>query len=184
MGLIIFIESLCRSFFPLLTFIKTFFFQLLKSILCSLTEVYITDWMSLPQGFNLPPTEHFYIRDWGKPCPLEDLNPNWHTPGQDELNFVNELLTEFLLPGLELLKEFIAGKSLTRYVSRITFFLLLSQPDILLRNKSGRIKLGSKKLLIWCYVKIVKGFLYKKFHKSTYIKIALFTILLFTPNEI
>ena len=86
----------------------------MKSILCSVSEVYITEWMSLHQGFDLPPTEHFYIQDWGKPCPLDELNPKWHSPSQEEMLFADELLKEFLVPELDLLKEIINGKVLTR----------------------------------------------------------------------
>lgn len=73
--------------------------------------MYVVEWRSSHHGFDLPPTEHFYIRDWGKPCPLDDLHPKWHNPDQTECEFVDEILREFLLPELDLLKEFMAGKA-------------------------------------------------------------------------
>lgn len=88
--------------------------KLLKAILSSCSSLYVTEWCSIKEGFSTPPEEHFYIRDWGKPGDVDDLDVKWHVPSDEELQFVNELLQLFLLPELRKLKDYMSGVSFTR----------------------------------------------------------------------
>lgn len=68
-------------------------------------------------SFDQSPVEHFYIRDWGKTNDLDHLNAQWHITSPEEMEFINELITEFLLPELDMLNKFSEGvESLSRYV--------------------------------------------------------------------
>lgn len=81
------------------------------------TETYVKEWRSLDIGFDKPPTEHLYIRDWGRPGSLYSLNVSWHVPCKEELDFATELVNEFLLPEVKAIEGWIEGHYLSRFVA-------------------------------------------------------------------
>lgn len=83
--------------------------KFLKAILSSCSEVYSLEWHSQQIGFEKDPAQHFYIRDWGKPGEIDDLNMSWHIPSLEELEFVNELVKEHLYPELDIIRSYIKG---------------------------------------------------------------------------
>lgn len=83
-------------------------------MLCSCGDVFPLEWCSQPEGFKKPPTEHLYIRDWGKPGNLDNLGVNWHLPSKEELSFIDELMKEHLIAELDVIQKFMEGKTLTR----------------------------------------------------------------------
>lgn len=83
------------------------------------------EWHSQQIGFEKDPAQHFYIRDWGKPGEIDDLNMSWHIPSLEELEFVNELVKEHLYPELDIIRSYIKGTAtVTRYMvtNHLVFF--------------------------------------------------------------
>lgn len=83
--------------------------------MAALTEVYILEWRSSHESFDRSPVDHFYIRDWGRPGNIDELQVEWHITTPEEMDFINELITEFFLPELDMLAKFMDGiESLSR----------------------------------------------------------------------
>jgi len=76
------------------------------------------EWRSVLVDFGTPPTEHLFIRDWGKPGDLFNLNIQWHIPSEEEKLLAKELLDTFLQPVLTRLEKLL-DESLT--LSRTKF---------------------------------------------------------------
>ena len=74
-------------------------------MLHAMCDVYISEWRSLPHTFDESPKTHFYIRDWGITCDIDNLNVQWHIPSKEEIDFVNELHNEFLIPQFDILDK-------------------------------------------------------------------------------
>ncbi|XP_006004010.1 proteasome activator complex subunit 4 isoform X2 [Latimeria chalumnae] len=84
---------------------------LLYHLLRSSTLLYPTEYCSVPGGFDKPLSEHFPIKDWGKPGDLWNLNIQWHVPSAEEIAFAYYLLDTFLQPELVKLQHYAAGKT-------------------------------------------------------------------------
>ncbi|XP_068688324.1 proteasome activator complex subunit 4-like isoform X1 [Montipora foliosa] len=85
---------------------------LLEHMLRPLAKIYPVEWRSLLVDFGTPPTEHLFIRDWGKPGDLHNLNIQWHIPTEEEKLLAKLLLDTFLQPELTKLEK-ILDQSLT-----------------------------------------------------------------------
>ena len=55
-------------------------------------------------------------QDWAAAGNIHELAMQWHTPSELELDLVDRLLVEFMLPELQRLQAFIDGDSLDRCV--------------------------------------------------------------------
>ncbi|XP_074520213.1 proteasome activator complex subunit 4B [Halichoeres trimaculatus] len=80
--------------------------NLLEHTLRSLSLIYPTEYRSTSGGFDtdLP------IRDWGRAGDVAALGVCWHVPGQEEENFVFQLLSRLLHPELERIKSHVSGE--------------------------------------------------------------------------
>ncbi|KAJ7327828.1 Proteasome activator complex subunit 4 [Desmophyllum pertusum] len=85
---------------------------LLEHMLRPLAKIYPMEWRSVLVDFGTPPTEHLFIRDWGKPGDLFNLNIQWHIPSEEDKLLAKELLDTFLQPELTRLEKFL-DESLT-----------------------------------------------------------------------
>ncbi|CAH3144364.1 unnamed protein product [Porites evermanni] len=85
---------------------------LLEHLLRPLAKIYPMEWRSVLVDFGTPPTEHLFIRDWGKPGDLFNLNIQWHIPSREEKLLAKDLLDMFLQPELTKLERFV-DESLT-----------------------------------------------------------------------
>lgn len=82
---------------------------LLEHLLRPLAKIYPMEWRSILVDFGTPPSEHLFIRDWGKPGDLFNLNIQWHIPTKEEKLLAKELLDTFLQPELTRLENFLDG---------------------------------------------------------------------------
>ncbi|XP_034049345.1 proteasome activator complex subunit 4B-like [Thalassophryne amazonica] len=82
--------------------------SLLEHTLRSLSLIYPTEYRSTPGGFDteLP------IRDWGRAGDVKALGVCWHVPSQKEKNFVFQLLSRLLHPGLQRIRNHICETQL------------------------------------------------------------------------
>lgn len=80
--------------------------SLLEHTLRSLSLIYPTEYRSTPGGFHsdLP------IRDWGRAGHVAALGVCWHVPGQEEENFVFQLLSRLLRPELQRIQAHVSGE--------------------------------------------------------------------------
>ncbi|XP_015766712.1 PREDICTED: proteasome activator complex subunit 4-like [Acropora digitifera] len=85
---------------------------LLEHMLRPLAKIYPMEWRSVLVDFGTPPTEHLFIRDWGQPGDLDNLNIQWHIPNEEEKLLAKELLDTFLQPELTKVEKFV-DESLT-----------------------------------------------------------------------
>ena len=60
------------------------------------------------------------LQDWAVPADINTMSIPWHVPSQDELLFVDKLLSEFLQPAFDELKAFVDGKSTDRYTNIVS----------------------------------------------------------------
>ncbi|PFX25214.1 Proteasome activator complex subunit 4B [Stylophora pistillata] len=82
---------------------------LLEHVLRPLAKIYPLEWRSVLVDFGTPPAEHLFIRDWGKPGDMSNLNIQWHIPTEEEKLLAKELLDTFLQPELSRLEKFLDG---------------------------------------------------------------------------
>lgn len=76
-------------------------------LVASLTTFYDTDHGSTnPSDRN----ENLPVYDWGKCFTPMETEISWHEPSEEEINFAFDILEQFLLPELQLLREFSDGQ--------------------------------------------------------------------------
>ncbi|KAM9425985.1 proteasome activator complex subunit 4B [Pholidichthys leucotaenia] len=80
--------------------------SLLEHTLRSLSLIYPTEYHSTRGGFDTS----IPIRDWGRAGDVAVLGVCWHVPGQDEDNFVFQLMSCLLRPELQRINSHVSGE--------------------------------------------------------------------------
>ncbi|XP_031565856.1 proteasome activator complex subunit 4-like [Actinia tenebrosa] len=89
--------------------------KLLENLLRPLSHIYPLEWRSVLKDFSKPPTEHLFIRDWGKSGDVDNLDIQWHIPSKEEKLFAKELFDTFLQTEMARVEKYIDGSEpLTR----------------------------------------------------------------------
>lgn len=67
------------------------------------------------------------FRKWGVPEKLKDLNISWYIPGETEINCVQSLINNYLIPELDLLSKYANGElTVTREHLRRSLRIIIS----------------------------------------------------------
>lgn len=77
----------------------------LTYVLRSLTLIHPMSYSSVSGSLDRPLTEYLAIRDWAKLDCVDELVLDWHTPSQEEITFVQELVDRFLQSELVTIKQ-------------------------------------------------------------------------------
>eukprot|EP00095_Tigriopus_kingsejongensis_P000186 maker-scaffold41_size498431-snap-gene-0.12 protein:Tk00186 transcript:maker-scaffold41_size498431-snap-gene-0.12-mRNA-1 annotation:"proteasome activator complex subunit 4" len=86
--------------------------SMLKNLLHSITALNMTDFRSVPEGYDRPLKEFLPIRAWGLPGKIHDLQVKWHIPNGEELASAQHLIDTMLGKELEDLEKY-ANNELT-----------------------------------------------------------------------
>ncbi|KRT85387.1 hypothetical protein AMK59_1215, partial [Oryctes borbonicus] len=135
--------------------------MLLQVIVFSLSFTQPNEDRSVSQSLDLDVKDFLPIRSWGCPGDLNDLNIDWYSPGEKEVDCVQSIINKYLLPELEKLQKYSTGQvTLTRddlHRSLKIIISLLGAQSVLPLWKEPALQLVDSAIEPWAFELIVGG---------------------------